>query len=1155
MKQFSSKIAILVVFVLVFSLLPISSLSHISNAAEPASVFTDSFENKLNTTSSLTSTYYKKTIPSSNKISYVGGKSGKGVHLDSLSSYVGYSSKYINPEEGTIRFYFKPDSNIYTFYNTRQPEWKNFESLEPAFSGIMLDSAEYSPDSEMSAFGANILFSGDPKDKNISISFTTWSASSWRDTAFTTKNDFVLSADKFYDFAFTWSKSEGTIKLYIDGKLKATAIFETPVSNTEIFFLGQNPFNDYWPYGPHSLIGTYDELKIYNIALKDFGTSTPQETPKGTIVIKLTVGKSTFTVNGATKTLDSPPVIKTGRTLLPIRAVIEAMGGTVGWNSSTKEVKIVLGNNTIQLWVGKSTAKVNGVTKTLDVAPQIINGRTMVPVRFVTENLGATVGFDDKTKVVTITYSGGTVEDYTLEKSQVISSAGGKLTTDDFSLTVPSGAFNSEAKLELYVSPTYDPFGNDGVSKTFRIEGLPDEYSKPLQVQIKYQGNLSGKSFIALGEDVFIRSLNTTETAYNLFPATASNGYLVCELPVPEQEKRTYSLTNKTVQDAEPGYSRTTLQAVTGRGTYTSDKKHFEIIYPAFVANEVSDLADFLEEAYSEFQGMGFSYAARTEWPISVTVKDLGPELYGCSACSAWGDNYGYMEFNADKMDDLPDMRITAGHEFFHLVQALYDPRNRFSKAKFASPHYWLDEATAVWSEEKFSNESNYCSPIRKGHEMAPFSGMQAGANENAQHYGYGMSAMIKYLVNRYGEDVLVDIYEEIHNGAHPIKAISSSTDPFAVWWNTFLNDYVLGKVYTDVSSALWVGNVSGNFKISSASDTSKTFSATYPDLSAKLYTVTLGYPSTNSNAAIKFKVTGEAAHVTVFKYKPGSIEYLGSATDEVPIYGVKKLTDDKWNLLVLVSDYRDVSPYTGTTNIGLEIGVSPVVTSIDPTSGKVGDTITINGYAFGKTKSAKSRVTINGKNVDIVSWSDKVIKVKLTEDVGSGPVIVYTGEKYEYKSNSDVKFTFVQTPPQNKKYDGFYFFKIRMVPSWDWDIGGWDTLVADVEIYLMFDKGTITTARSPDEQTDYDFEKISGTYDDKGNITFTFTINWEDKARSQGSIYTGTFTGKFVKTDPYYFEGTASGKVRNYTKVAPGDYDETTDFNCESYGYFVLDL
>jgi len=174
-----------------------------------------------------------------------------------------------------------------------------------------------------------------------------------------------------------------------------------------------------------------------------------------------------------------------------------------------------------------------------------------------------------------------------------------------------------------------------------------------------------------------------------------------------------------------------------------------------------------------------------------------------------------------------------------------------------------------------------------------------------------------------------------------------------------------------------------------------------------------------------------------------------------------------------LVSDYRDVSPYTGTTNIGLEIGVSPVVTSIDPTSGKVGDTITINGYAFGKTKSTKSRVTINGKNVDIVSWSDKVIKVKLTEDVGSGPVIVYTGEKYEYKSNSDVKFTFVQTPPQNKKYDGFYFFKIRMVPSWDWDIGGWDTLVADVEIYLMFDKGTITTARSPDEQTDYDLKNF----------------------------------------------------------------------------------
>jgi len=69
----------------------------------------------------------------------------------------------------------------------------------------------------------------------------------------------------------------------LNGALKATSKYNTPLNNKELFFIGQNPFKNYWPYGPHSLIGTYDELRIYNTALKDFGTSTPQNpTPQET---------------------------------------------------------------------------------------------------------------------------------------------------------------------------------------------------------------------------------------------------------------------------------------------------------------------------------------------------------------------------------------------------------------------------------------------------------------------------------------------------------------------------------------------------------------------------------------------------------------------------------------------------------------------------------------------------------------------------------------------------------------------------------------------------------------------------------------------------------------------------------------------------------
>jgi photosystem II stability/assembly factor-like uncharacterized protein len=130
---------------------------------------------------------------------------------------------------------------------------------------------------------------------------------------------------------------------------------------------------------------------------------------KETIII-LQIGNMNFTVNGETKMLDSPPIIKNGRTLLPIRAIIESLGGSVGWDSNEKKVTITLGSNKIELWIGKNTAMVNGASKPIDsdntnVVPEIINGRTMLPVRFVTENLGADVMWDGTTKTITITYS------------------------------------------------------------------------------------------------------------------------------------------------------------------------------------------------------------------------------------------------------------------------------------------------------------------------------------------------------------------------------------------------------------------------------------------------------------------------------------------------------------------------------------------------------------------------------------------------------------------------------------------------------------------------------------------------------------------------------------------------------------------------------
>jgi hypothetical protein len=128
-------------------------------------------------------------------------------------------------------------------------------------------------------------------------------------------------------------------------------------------------------------------------------------------VIILKIGQTSFTVDGVPNTLDSPPVIKNSRTLLPIRPVVEVLGGTVGWDGTEKKVTVSLGSTTIELWIGKNTARVNGIDTPIDssnskVVPEIINGRTMLPLRFVTENLGCQLQWDPNTQTITITYQG-----------------------------------------------------------------------------------------------------------------------------------------------------------------------------------------------------------------------------------------------------------------------------------------------------------------------------------------------------------------------------------------------------------------------------------------------------------------------------------------------------------------------------------------------------------------------------------------------------------------------------------------------------------------------------------------------------------------------------------------------------------------------------
>ena len=113
-----------------------------------------------------------------------------------------------------------------------------------------------------------------------------------------------------------------------------------------------------------------------------------------------------MTINGNGLLLDpegASPVIQNDRVLVPFRAIFEALSAEVFWDEQTATVTGKRGNTEIRLVIGSRTAYKNGMEIYLDAAPSIINGRTMAPLRFVAESLGADVSWAPGARTVTIT--------------------------------------------------------------------------------------------------------------------------------------------------------------------------------------------------------------------------------------------------------------------------------------------------------------------------------------------------------------------------------------------------------------------------------------------------------------------------------------------------------------------------------------------------------------------------------------------------------------------------------------------------------------------------------------------------------------------------------------------------------------------------------
>ncbi len=118
-----------------------------------------------------------------------------------------------------------------------------------------------------------------------------------------------------------------------------------------------------------------------------------------------TIGQNYYLLNGQYQAMDAAPYIKNSRTYMPIRYVGYAMGLTdsqIQWYEATRTVILTKGGTTVVLVIGSNTMFVNGVARTLDVAPEISNSRTCLPIAWVAAAFGHTAVWNGSTQQVTI---------------------------------------------------------------------------------------------------------------------------------------------------------------------------------------------------------------------------------------------------------------------------------------------------------------------------------------------------------------------------------------------------------------------------------------------------------------------------------------------------------------------------------------------------------------------------------------------------------------------------------------------------------------------------------------------------------------------------------------------------------------------------------
>ena len=537
------------------------------------------------------------------------------------------------------------------------------------------------------------------------------------------------------------------------------------------------------------------------------------------------------------------------------------------------------------------------------------------------------------------------------EATAQIGPNGGILATDNFQLTIPSGAWESTHDLNLVSNETVQGFEENAITKQYTIENWTEVCAAPFTIKLKYSEPPDENSYILIGHHIQNTETEEITIVYSFVEAVDSAGYLIAEIP---SEKVLTKEKANDILSVDPFEQLLNRISVAGCKNYpTLESAHFNIKHPGNLTAKAQELANHLETCYTTItQTLAFEDKnTYFDWPVNILIRSgISNAAYAywwrpVKVENRQENDTPYlmqMEISRTKLeaDLFNDIVEEAGPGLLRLfIDDRMNPLQSDDARSNMRDHIFINSALK-WSEEFFTLNPDFVAPSRfEDVIMAPICGLNGVTNkigycDNIFYLFGGNPPIIKYpaTYTDFGIQGLAQVFEQDLTGITLFEALLKTVPLLpAQWWPTFIKTYVSGSIYgVDPLSFIRESYLSGTWKINSTSDTQKSFTngdaAQYFDFSSKLFKIELDTDDFSSEHNLIIDADGqlndEAINVLVFNITKSGLQFLGESVPgnaSIQLADLKDYYDNGWReFLVVVVNSNGQPPYESTSNIDL---------------------------------------------------------------------------------------------------------------------------------------------------------------------------------------------------------------------------------------------